>query len=46
MYNCQEVIQERHRHRYEVNPKYIDQIQAKGLIFTGHDFKKERMEIC
>ena len=26
---------ERHRHRYEVNPKYIEQIEAKGLKFSG-----------
>jgi len=28
-------IQERHRHRYEVNNKYRDQISAAGLKFTG-----------
>jgi len=28
-------IQERHRHRYEVNNKYRDQISAKGLAFSG-----------
>jgi CTP synthase len=29
------VIKERHRHRYEVNPEYIDLIAARGLIFSG-----------
>lgn len=33
-------IVERHRHRYEVNPKYIDQMGAEGMIFLG----KNRME--
>jgi CTP synthase len=28
-------IQERHRHRYEVNNKYRDQISATGLEFSG-----------
>ena len=29
------VIEERHRHRYEVDVKYRDQLQACGLIFSG-----------
>ena len=28
-------VSERHRHRYEVNNKYRDQISATGLIFSG-----------
>ena len=28
-------IQERHRHRYEVNNKYRDQLSATGLVFSG-----------
>jgi CTP synthase len=28
-------IQERHRHRYEVNNKYRDQISSTGLVFSG-----------
>jgi CTP synthase len=31
----QNEIQERHRHRYEVNNKYRDQISATGLAFSG-----------
>ncbi|WP_332899921.1 MULTISPECIES: CTP synthase [unclassified Haladaptatus] len=34
---------ERHRHRYEVNPKYIDQLEADDLVFSGK--AKNRMEI-
>jgi len=30
-----ELIHERHRHRYEVNNKYRDQIAATGLVFSG-----------
>jgi CTP synthase len=28
-------IRERFRHRYEVEPKYIEQLEAAGLIFSG-----------
>lgn len=31
----QELISERHRHRYEVNPEYVAKLEAKGLIFSG-----------
>lgn len=37
-------IVERHRHRYEVNPNFIDRLQEKGLVFSG--INKNRMEIC
>ena len=39
------IVNERHRHRYEVNPKYVDQLTAAGLNFIGKDDKGERMEI-
>ncbi|MCX6443335.1 MAG: CTP synthase [Actinobacteria bacterium] len=28
-------VSERHRHRYEVNNKYRDQISSEGLVFSG-----------
>jgi len=28
-------VSERHRHRYEVNPKYIDILEKNGLLFSG-----------
>ncbi len=28
-------ISERHRHRYEVNPAYVAQLEKSGLIFSG-----------
>jgi CTP synthase len=28
-------IVERHRHRYEVNPEYVDELESKGLVFSG-----------
>lgn len=39
------VINERHRHRFEVNPEYIQKLEAAGLTFIGKDDKGERMEI-
>lgn len=38
-------VMERHRHRYEVNPKHIATLEAAGLNFVGKDDKGERMEI-
>ncbi len=38
------ILIERHRHRYEVNPKYIKQIESKGMKFTGKN--GNRMEIA
>lgn len=39
-------ISERHRHRYEVNPKYIDQLGKAGLIFSGKSPDEILMEIA
>jgi len=41
-----ERIQERHRHRYEVNPKYIKEIETAGLIFSGQSPDGKLMEIA
>ena len=35
MYHDAAVIQERHRHRYEVNVRYRDMLEAVGLRFSG-----------
>ncbi|KAI1625004.1 CTP synthase [Exophiala viscosa] len=45
LYNNQPSILERHRHRYEVNPEYIERLSEAGLNFIGKDDKGERMEI-
>ncbi len=39
-------VQERHRHRYEVNPKYIEQIEKAGLVFSGKSPSGVLMEIA
>ncbi|HZY47887.1 MAG TPA: CTP synthase, partial [Candidatus Bathyarchaeia archaeon] len=38
-------IWERHRHRYEVNPKFIPTLTSKGLRFSGRSDSERRMEI-
>jgi len=40
------LISERHRHRYEVNPEYIAQLEDAGLIFSGTSKDKRLMEIA
>ncbi|MGP1309270.1 MAG: CTP synthase [Phycisphaerales bacterium] len=37
-------IRERFRHRYEVEPKYIEQLEAAGLIFSGRHPKHPIMQ--
>lgn len=43
LYGDSDGILERHRHRYEVNPEYIERLS--GLNFVGKDDKGERMEV-
>jgi CTP synthase len=40
------VIRERHRHRYEVNPDYIEQLEKAGLVFSGKSPSGSLMEIA
>jgi len=39
-------IKERHRHRYEVNPKYIERLEKAGLVFSGTSPDGVLMEIA
>jgi CTP synthase len=34
-YNGKKIIEERHRHRYEANPKYRKDLEKHGMIVTG-----------
>lgn len=45
LYGNSDSVFERHRHRYEVNPKLINEIEAKGLTFIGKDETQARMEL-
>ena len=38
-------VEERHRHRFEVNPEYIGRLEALGMRFVGQDSEHKRMEI-
>lgn len=38
-------VHERHRHRYEINPKMVDELENNGLIFVGKDDTGKRCEI-
>ncbi len=40
-----EVIAERHRHRYEVNPEYIAKLDGAGIVFSGTSRDGRLMEI-
>jgi len=40
------LIKERHRHRYEVNPKYIDRLEKGGIVFSGRSPDGTLMEIA
>jgi len=41
-----ERIRLRFRHRYEVNPEYIEAIEGGGLIFSGQSPKHPIMHLC
>ncbi|MDE1856525.1 MAG: CTP synthase (glutamine hydrolyzing) [Candidatus Micrarchaeota archaeon] len=38
-------ISKRHRHRYELNQKYIGEFSDKGMVFTGFSDGRRRAEI-
>ena len=40
-----DVIVERHRHRYEVNNNYVEQLEAKGLKVSGKSMDGKLMEV-
>ncbi|KAL9256733.1 CTP synthase 2-like protein [Drosera capensis] len=45
LYGNVKFVDERHRHRYEVNPDMVARLENAGLIFTGKDETGQRMEI-
>ncbi len=38
-------ISERHRHRYEINPEYVEELQKAGAVFSGTSPDGRLMEI-
>jgi len=45
LYGNASYIDERHRHRYEVNPDMVPEFEKAGLSFVGRDESGKRMEI-
>ncbi|PIA61169.1 hypothetical protein AQUCO_00300590v1 [Aquilegia coerulea] len=45
LYHSSAYVDERHRHRYEVNPVVINRLEEGGLKFVGTDESGKRMEI-
>ena len=45
LYGGVDHVDERHRHRYEVNPDLIERIEAEGLVYVGKDETGQRCEI-
>lgn len=44
-YGGEAIINERHRHRYEINPGYISILEKSGIRFVGKNDDETRMEI-
>ncbi|KAL8527264.1 hypothetical protein ACS0TY_005222 [Phlomoides rotata] len=45
LYHSSDYVDERHRHRYEVNPDMVSILEKSGLKFVGKDETGNRMEI-
>jgi CTP synthase len=41
----EEVVEERHRHRWEVNPSHLDLLREHGMVISGTSQKKRLAEI-
>nr|MBP6869257.1 CTP synthase [Candidatus Paceibacterota bacterium] len=40
-----DVVEERHRHRYEINPDYVNQLEEAGIVFSGKSPDGVLMEV-
>ncbi|CAB1333719.1 unnamed protein product [Coregonus sp. 'balchen'] len=45
LYGDAEYVDERHRHRFEVNPELKHHFEERGFRFVGQDVEGERMEV-
>ncbi|KAK4336970.1 hypothetical protein RND71_043420 [Anisodus tanguticus] len=45
LYGSKDVIEERHRHRFEINFPYVQKFNDAGFRFVGRDESGKRMEI-
>ena len=39
------IVLERHRHRYEINPEYVDLLEKKGMIFSGYYLRADSTKL-
>ncbi|KFM28906.1 CTP synthase 2 [Auxenochlorella protothecoides] len=45
LYQAEQWVDERYRHRYEINPEYVPQLEEAGMRFVGRDETGSRMGI-
>ncbi|MBL4701852.1 MAG: CTP synthase [Phycisphaeraceae bacterium] len=45
LYNNQNMIRERFRHRFEVDPQYIEKIEEQGMVFSGQHPQQPIMQV-
>ncbi len=45
IYGGVEIVHERHRHRFEFNPKYLDALNQQGFVASGYSKDKNLIEI-
>ncbi|HSQ41311.1 MAG TPA: CTP synthase (glutamine hydrolyzing), partial [Fibrobacteraceae bacterium] len=45
VYHGASKIRERFRHRYEVNPSYVNELEKDGLVFSGRSSTEDIMQI-
>ena len=38
-------VLERHRHRYEVNPRFVDSLEKNGMIFSGYYMRGDNTKL-
>ncbi|WAR06957.1 PYG1B-like protein [Mya arenaria] len=44
LYGNSDYVEERHRHRYEINPELVEQFEAKGMRFVGRKYISRPMK--
>jgi len=43
--NSKNIVLERHRHRYEVNPIFVEKLEKKGLVFSGYHLTEDNTKL-
>lgn len=41
IYDDENVVLEKHRHRYECNPRFLKELESKGLVFSGYHIRDD-----